>query len=122
MVQETKGKNKDKKSIDRIFNKEHNDIAGAKKVTPGGVVIDLNSIYGNNSATAQEAGECKSLRVVNTDAVVHYIGFGDSTVASPSVTTGAALLPGSESFFNTGELTHFRTDSNLVQVAGLLDR
>ena len=110
---------KDKKSIDRIQNSEHNDWSGTKKVSFGGDAPYL--IFGNNSATAQLVDQQAVLRCVNTDTVVQYIGVGDSSIGVPSITTGLALPPGQVVYANTGDQLYFRTSSNLVQVAWVKD-
>ncbi len=115
------GKNNNKKAIDRIYNAEHSDTTRSKKVTAGGVAIDSAHIYGNNSATAKFVGKCKILRVVNTDAAVQYITFGVAGVGVATITNGAGLEPGKETFFNTGNDEYFRSSNNAVQVVGLLD-
>ena len=87
---------RDKKSFDKIMNTEHNDAAGAKKVISGGIVANdftSNSIFGTNSATAQEIGQFKTIRITNTNAAIQYIAFGVSGIAVPTVSTGFAIQP-----------------------------
>lgn len=110
---------KDKKSIDRIQNSEHNDYSGTKKVSFGGDCPNL--IFGNNSATAQLVDQQAVLRCVNTDTVVQYIGIGDATILVPTITTGLAIPPGGVFYANTGDQLYFRTSSNLVQVVWVKD-
>jgi len=110
---------KNRKSFDVISNLVYNDAARANKVLMSGDVSE--TIYGNNSATAQLVGANRTLRVFNTDTNVQYIGLGDSTVAVPTVTTGIALAPSVVTYVNTGVLTHFRTSNNAVQVVLLKD-
>ena len=65
--------------------------------------------------TAVNVGYGVQLRIYNNDSAVHYVAFGDSTVAAPSSPANGIPVPaGQYILLGSGENTHVRSDSNTV--------
>ena len=96
----------------KAMDMAYNDESGGLKVV-GQILGDLQPIGAISAIQKTEQG--KTIALFNSDTAIHWVKFGDASVAAPTgFADGLPVPPGQYSFFSVGRNCGFRSDSALV--------